>query len=103
MLTADGHAVTFSMNVGYTIQNALKMRTKVQDFDPTLERAARGHAAQVVNGSDLASLKEDIGLIVEETLKSLQGQTKEWGVKIKSVKLTDFVPAKQYRWFGGIQ
>lgn len=101
ILTADGQSVTFSINVGYVIPNAFKMRTRVQDFDSTLERAARGHAAEVVNGSDLGALKEDLGLISEEVKKALQAQTKGWGVKIESVKLTDFVPAKQYRMFGG--
>jgi regulator of protease activity HflC (stomatin/prohibitin superfamily) len=97
--TADNISVTFSANCGYTIQDAALMRTQVQHFDATLERALRSNLAEAVANSDYATTKVGRKRICSAALKALRKETEGWGVTIEKVRLTDFVPAEQQRRF----
>lgn len=97
--TTDNISVTFSANCGYTVQDASLMRTKVQHFDSTLERALRSNLAEAVSNSEYVLTKRARKKLCSEALRALREETKEWGVTIEKVRLTDFVPAEQMRRF----
>lgn len=97
--TSDNISVTFSANCGYTIQDASLMRTEVQHFDSTLERALRSNLAEAVADSEYVTTKRGRKKICYAALKALREETKNWGVTIEKVRLTDFVPAEQQRRF----
>jgi regulator of protease activity HflC (stomatin/prohibitin superfamily) len=97
--TTDNISVTFSANCGYTVQDASLMRTKVQHFDATLERALRSNLAEAVSDSEYVLTKRKRKSLCNAALKALRDETKDWGVTIEKVRLTDFVPAEQQRRF----
>ena len=97
--TSDGVAVTFSANVGYTIEDAAAMRTKVQNFDGTLERSLRGCLAKAVARMEYGELSEKREKIARWTLRTLRRESAEWGVTIKRVRWTDFTRSEQQRRF----
>lgn len=97
--TTDNVSVTFSANCGYTIEDAALMRTKVQHFDATLERALRSNLAEAVSDSEYATTKRKRKSICYAALKALRAETEGWGVTIQKVRLTDFGPAEQQRRF----
>lgn len=97
--TIDNIFVTFSANCGYTINDASLMRSKVQHFDGTLERAVRSNLAEAVADSEYALTKRKRKSLCYAALKALREETKDWGVTIEKVRLTDFVPADQQRRF----
>jgi regulator of protease activity HflC (stomatin/prohibitin superfamily) len=97
--TSDNISVTFSANCGYTVQDAALMRTQVQHFDSTLERALRSNLADAMADSEYAQTKRGRKKICSAALKALRAKTAEWGVTIENVTLTDFVAAEQQRRF----
>lgn len=100
MQTSDDVAVTFSANVGYEIRDVVKWRTKVHHFDGSIERAARGHLGELINQTDYETIRTHTGDFGDEAKAKLQKQATAWGVRVKSVRLTDFVKARQYRFLG---
>jgi regulator of protease activity HflC (stomatin/prohibitin superfamily) len=97
--TTDGEPMTFSANVGYTIEDAKLMRTEVHNFDSTLERATRGILGDMVAECDLKSLRRSRKKLAADTLNALREETSGWGVTIHKVRLTDFTRAEQQRRF----
>lgn len=91
--------MTFSANVGYTIEDAKLMRTEVHNFDSTLERATRGILGDMVAECDLKSLRRSRKKLAADTLNALRDETSGWGVTIHKVRLTDFTRAEQQRRF----
>lgn len=97
--TSCGEAVTFSANVGYTIEDVSLMRTEVHDFDLTLERATRGILGDMVAETDLKTLRTRRKKLAADVLKALKEETSGWGVTIRKVRMTDFTRAEQQRRF----
>lgn len=92
--TLDGQTVSLSINVGYDVFDASLMAKLVHDFDHTLERLARVHLFHVITKSQYADLLGGTKELEREARKTLNQQTKEWGVRIVRVGFTDLARAK---------
>lgn len=102
MDTKDNVPITFSANVGYVIHDYRNLRLVVQDYDGTLERSTRGILGELVESHNLADLRGARKSLAKKALKALTEETKDWGIEIQRVRLTDFAPrTKQLRLFGG--
>lgn len=95
--TKDGKSVSLSANVGYTIYNAAKWYTEVYNFDSTAERAIRGHLFIMLHALDYDEIRESLPALSELLRDAIHDEATEWGVRIKKVRLTDFVSAPTYR------
>lgn len=98
--TTDGISVSFSANCGYTVEDAAARRTKVHDFDSTLERMIRGHFADAVAENSYAGLMLKRKQLARSVKTELKKETSLWGVTIVRVRLTDFTRARPWRVFG---
>lgn len=100
--TKDGKAVTMSWNVEFQIVDAVLHFMSVADFNENLPRKASRHISSKVRDwtwDELLGAQSNL----EASLKgTLQTATKDWGVKILKVGLTDMVQAKPYRLIGGM-
>lgn len=95
--TKDGHAVVVSANVGYRVRDAAKLHTQVYNFDGTVERAIRVHIFRVLHILTYEEARSGLSELEKEIRRALNEQTREWGVKIVRVGITDFVKARAYR------
>lgn len=95
--TKDGKSVSMSANVGFTLYNAAKWYTEVWNFDSTCERAIRGHLFLMLHALDYDEIRTSIPALADTLRDRIHEQATEWGVRIKQVRLTDFVLAPTYR------
>jgi regulator of protease activity HflC (stomatin/prohibitin superfamily) len=95
--TADGKSVSLSANVGYTIYNAAKWFTEVYNFDSTIERAIRGHLFEKLHALSYDDIRKSIPALSGELRDAIHDEATEWGVRIRKVRLTDFVSSPTYR------
>lgn len=98
--TADGRAVTFSSNLSYTIDDAGKFYTVVQDLDNTLIYEAMRHAAKAIRVDDYDTVVGDQDAVEGVVFRSLSRRVAEWGVCLTGYGLTDFVEATTFRVIG---
>ena len=99
--TSDGHSVTFSANLGYTVRDAAKARTEVHDLDTTLERATRGALGGLVAARTWDAVRSQSRDLGDEARRAVADLASGWGIKIVRVRLTDFTRSKPYRLFTG--
>ena len=97
LATSDGKRIIISCNVGYVVNDAGKMATRVENFDGTLERAARVHLFSVVQALNYESLRGTIDAVQKDVRKALNEQTREWGVKVRRVGITDLQEVRPIR------
>lgn len=97
--TKDGASVSFSANLGYVVTDIRKARCGLHHRDATLERALRGHLANVVADADFASSKRERKKLCTAAKAALKLEAEKWGVDVQIVRLTDFVKAQQQRRF----
>lgn len=99
--TADGVSVTLSVNVGYTITDAVKWRTEVQHFDGTVERRIRGLITPAVLGMSWPELRdaETVTNLRKRLYRDLKRFGEKCGVRFHSVAVTDLTRAKSIRFF----
>lgn len=102
MVTKDNIAVSFSMNVGYTISDAARMEMAFYNFDTTLRNMARGLMATAVLESTYFDLQTRLPEIVKGVRRELRRAVAR-SCRIKSVSLDEFVPSKQFRLLGAMQ
>lgn len=95
--TSDDKSISLSANVGFEIYNAAKYHTEVYNFDSTIERAIRGHVFQILHALSYAEIRAAIPALSEDLRDKIHAQATDWGVRIKQVRLTDFVSAPTYR------
>jgi regulator of protease activity HflC (stomatin/prohibitin superfamily) len=95
--TADNRSVSISANVGYTLYNAAKWFTEVYNFDSTIERAIRGHLFVMLHALEYDDIRTSLPALSALLRDAIHEQATEWGVRIKQVRLTDFVSAPTYR------
>lgn len=99
--TLDDRSILLSVNVGYTIRDAVKWRTEVQSFDSTIERRVRGLIARAVLGMRWEDLRsaEALDKLCATVLSDLRRYGSKWGVKFHNVALTDLSRARPLRIF----
>jgi regulator of protease activity HflC (stomatin/prohibitin superfamily) len=95
----DGKPVTFSANVEYEVEDARKMYCSVTNFGDSLRNAAMGHLAKRVRDWTTADLADSQAELERSLRGTLTTYVRDWGVKIKEVRLTDMVAARAYRLF----
>lgn len=100
--TKDGKPITMSWNVEFQVVDAVRHFMAVQDFGENLPRKAARHIASKVREWTMDELLRSQKKLEESLTGTLQTATKDWGVKILKVGLTDLVQAKPYRFIGGI-
>jgi len=96
VITKDGTAVCFSVNIGYKIVDVVCHACNVQDFVESTSGLAMTHLAQRVREQTYAELVGENGL--KELEKSLQGtlttRMKRWGTEVFSVGFTNFAKVR---------
>lgn len=102
METKDGHIISISANIAYEVFDARLMALNVHDFDHALERLARVHLFHVITNVDHAQLRGDTREFERAARRTLQQQTKEWGVRIVRFGFTDLARAKTIRLLGDV-
>lgn len=98
--TADGVAVTFSVNIVFRVVDAQKYVCNVHDFDESLATYAMTHLAKRVRERDWDALltgQKELERSLEGTLST---RVEKWGAEIVSVGITDLVKSRQFRFFG---
>lgn len=95
--TADGKTISFSANVGFVVLNAMKKAINVENFDLSLERAARRHLFKAVLARTWAEIKDQVEEIETTGRKGLNKQTLDWGTQIKVVGITDLAETPVFR------
>jgi regulator of protease activity HflC (stomatin/prohibitin superfamily) len=99
--TADGHAVTFSVNIAYEVQDARAYWTTVQDFDASLSAAAMTYLARELRERSWADLYGEQRKIESGLTRSLAQKLSRWGVRIVDVGITDLARARPIRLYNG--
>jgi len=98
--TADGVAVTFSVNLVFRCVDAALFIIAVHDFEQSLDAYAMTHLARRVREmtwDDLLANQKKLEASLEGTLST---RLKPWGAEILSVGFTDMVRAKPFRFYG---
>jgi regulator of protease activity HflC (stomatin/prohibitin superfamily) len=100
METKDGQAVSFSINVGYRITDAARMVLEFQYFDSTLRNLARGLMATAIQERTYADLQGKLPDLAKEVRRSLRRVVARGGIRVRTVRLDEFVQAPQLRLLG---
>jgi regulator of protease activity HflC (stomatin/prohibitin superfamily) len=93
VITKDGKAVCFSVNIAFRIADIVKHACSVQDFNESTAGAAMIHLAKKVRERDLAELEtaEGLGKLEKSLRDTLTTKMHRWGTEIVDVGFTDFV------------
>jgi regulator of protease activity HflC (stomatin/prohibitin superfamily) len=100
LTTKDGKRVTLSCNLGYRINDLVKMRLSYWHFDKTLVNEARGVVYEVVTTHTLVELLADPEVIQKVLLQRVRKEFEGSGVRMLSAKLDQLVEVKPYKVFG---
>jgi len=102
MVSKDNVPVSFSTNVGYTISDASQMSESFYNFDTTLRNMVRGQMADAVMNNTYAELQANLPVVLKGVRRALRRSFAR-SVRIKTVRLDEFVPSKQFRLLGAMQ
>lgn len=94
IVTSDGRAVCFSMNIGVRIVSAVQFFENVQDFKDSIEAAAMPHLAKRMRGMTYEELIESLDKLEKSLRNTLETKLKRWGVEVTKVGFTDCVPVR---------
>ena len=99
--TKDGKAVCISTNLTYEVVDFKRFFCEVHDGHGSLRVECKAHVHQRVRELSLEDLLTQQGAL--ETYSSRRGlveRAKDWGIKVKEVRITQLVLAKHFRLIG---
>jgi membrane protease subunit HflK len=99
VVTKDDQTLSISANIAYTITSPKSMWLTVQDPDDSISDIALGKLISLCSKKTWTQLKNNRSEIERWLRDRLVTETKDWGIEITRVFLTDCVPAKQIRLF----
>jgi len=95
--TKDGVDFAIGVTIRYYIINPLKALLEVFNYDESLQNIILGIVHDYVETHTEQELKENRNLLKDQLLKSVREEAAGWGLKIYSVKLSDFGKTINYR------
>jgi len=98
--TADGESVAVSGAISFAVLNVEKAILNVEDFDATLQNYTLGVIAHYVNSKNFSEVIQ-VEKMAEGIVKLVRDRaTREWGLKIHQVWITDNSKHKVIRVMG---
>jgi regulator of protease activity HflC (stomatin/prohibitin superfamily) len=95
--TKDGKTVTFSANIAFRIVSPRAMWLSVYDVDENLARLASGKLATLVTRRTWMQLQQGQQEMRNWLRDQLTQETKEWGIEVTRVFITNLSVARQVR------
>jgi len=95
--TNDGVDIAIGLSIRYYISDAPKAILKVHDFDESLQNIVLGVVSDYVENRTEEQLRQSRNILKEEILKTVREEASGWGLKIQSVKITDFGKTQNFR------
>lgn len=96
VITKDGRSLAVGVGIEYSIKDARKALLCVQDFDKSLQDYILGLVLEFINERTFEECKAAKN-IKGEVLKRVRDHVTDWGLKIKSVFITDLTEHTVYR------
>lgn len=98
-VTKDGKAVSFSLNVGWRVTDAVKRQLAVVDLADNIQQRAMAHLYGRIRERTLEELLAADGNLRRGLQQTLSTKFTDWGVEIMEVGFTDLVQSRHYRLF----
>ena len=95
VVTLDDYPVSFSVNIGRRVTDAVKFYCDIQDFDASLEALSMIHLSRAVRAKKYTELVRGLDKLEANLKRSLETKCAKWGASITSVGFTDFVHVSQ--------
>jgi regulator of protease activity HflC (stomatin/prohibitin superfamily) len=95
--TKDGKDVAVGVSIRYYIQSPIKALLEVLDYDESVQNLVLGVVHDYVEEHTENELMESRSLLKDQLLKAIRDEASGWGLKIQSVKITDFGRANNIR------
>jgi membrane protease subunit HflK len=99
VVTVDDQTLSISANIAYRITSPKAMWLSVQEPDDSIADIALGKLISLCSKKTWHELKHNRAQVERWLRDRLVSETKDWGIEITRVFLTDCVPAKQIRLF----
>jgi regulator of protease activity HflC (stomatin/prohibitin superfamily) len=108
LTTVDDRSITVSASIGYSISNARRYWTALQDHADSIVNMAKGVIASEIGDNtreeistetkrrDLSGRSE----LENRILSSMRSEAETYGVKVRSFSFTDFTTVRTYRIIG---
>ena len=87
--TSSGENIAVGVSIRYYISDPMKALLQVQDYDQSLSNVVLGGVVEFIQKRTLSELKAQSVQLAEELTKIVRAESKNWGLKIERVAITD--------------
>lgn len=94
-VTVDDYAVCYSANIGWRVVDPVAYYVEVDNVESALKALSAAHLSKNVRKRKYTEVVKNLDVLEASLRRTLETQSKAWGVKITRVGFTDFVPVQQ--------